>query len=107
MGAIYYATPLRAGAMLAGKALANTILALAIVAACFVGCVIVLAVQDQVSLNPAPVRDRVGAAARAHVPRVDGVRVRRVRRDQQPLRDVCDRPRHDGAVRLVPDARQR
>ncbi|MBI5170013.1 MAG: hypothetical protein HZA61_11030 [Candidatus Eisenbacteria bacterium] len=54
MGAIYYATPLRTGAMLAGKALANTILALAIVAACFVGCVIVLAVQGQVSLNPAP-----------------------------------------------------
>lgn len=54
MGAIYYATPLRTGAMLAGKALANTLLALAIVAACFVGCVVVLAVQGQVSLSPAP-----------------------------------------------------
>src|SRR5262249_26495988 len=37
LGAIYYATPLRTSAMLAGKALANTVLGLAIVLACLFG----------------------------------------------------------------------
>ena len=53
-GAIYYSTPLRTGAMLAGKALANTLLGLAIVAAAFVGCSILIAVQGKVGLDPRP-----------------------------------------------------
>ena len=53
-GAIYYATPLRTAAMLAGKALANTLLGLSIVFACFLGCLILLAVQGKVPLDPVP-----------------------------------------------------
>jgi ABC-2 type transport system permease protein len=53
-GAIYYATPLRTGAMLAGKVLANTVLALAIVLACLLGCMILLAVQGKVPLDLLP-----------------------------------------------------
>lgn len=53
-GAIYYATPLRTAAMLAGKALANTVLGLAIVLACFAGSLVLLAVQGQVPLDPMP-----------------------------------------------------
>lgn len=51
---IYYATPARTAAMLAGKALANTVLGLTIVLACFVGCLIVLATQGRVPLDPLP-----------------------------------------------------
>jgi ABC-type Na+ efflux pump permease subunit len=53
-GAIYYSTPLRTGALLAGKALANTVLGLAIVLACFLGCLILLATQGKVPLDPVP-----------------------------------------------------
>jgi ABC-2 type transport system permease protein len=53
-GAIYYSTPLRTAAMLAGKALANTVLGLAIVLACFLGCLVLLAVQGKVPLDPGP-----------------------------------------------------
>lgn len=53
-GSIYYSTPLRTGAMLAGKALANTVLGLAIVLACFIGSLVLLAVQGKVPLDPVP-----------------------------------------------------
>jgi hypothetical protein len=53
-GAIYFSTPLRTGAMLAGKALANTVLALAIVFACFLGGMILIAAQGRVPLDPLP-----------------------------------------------------
>lgn len=53
-GAIYFATPLATGAMIVGKALANAALGLAIVLACFLGCLIVLAAQGQVPLDPLP-----------------------------------------------------
>ena len=53
-GAIYYATPIRTAAMLAGKALANAVLGLAIVLACFLGCVILLAVQGKAPIDPLP-----------------------------------------------------
>lgn len=53
-GAIYYATPLRTGAMLAGKAAANAVLGLAIVFACLLGCFVLLAVQGKVPLDPLP-----------------------------------------------------
>jgi len=54
IGAIYYATPLRTAAMLAGKAAANTVLGMAIVFACFAGSLVVLLVQGKVPLDPAP-----------------------------------------------------
>lgn len=53
-GSIYYATPLRTAALLAGKALANTVLGLVIVLACFIGCLILLAIQGRTPLDPGP-----------------------------------------------------
>ncbi len=53
-GPIYHATPARTAAILAGKTFANTLLAIAIVLACFAGCLIILAVQGQVPLDPLP-----------------------------------------------------
>jgi hypothetical protein len=54
LSAIAYATPLRTGALLAGKALANSILGVSIVAACLTGCIVMLAVQGQVPLDLMP-----------------------------------------------------
>ena len=54
IGAIYFATPLRTGAMLAGKALANTVLGVSIVASCLAGCLVILALQGKVPLDLAP-----------------------------------------------------
>ncbi len=53
-GSIFYATPLRTGAALLGKALANTFVAVAILLATLVGEVIVLAVQGKASFEIAP-----------------------------------------------------
>lgn len=53
-GSIYYATPIRTAAILAGKAIANAVLGLAIVLACFLGCVILLAVQGKAPIDPLP-----------------------------------------------------
>jgi len=53
-GSIYYATPLRTGAMLAGKAIANTVLGISIVLACLLGCFVLLAVQGRVPIELAP-----------------------------------------------------
>jgi ABC-2 type transport system permease protein len=54
LGAIYYATPLDTGAMLAGKALANSVLGVAIVVACLIGCLVIIAVQGKVPLSLGP-----------------------------------------------------
>ena len=53
-GAIAYATPLRTGALLAGKALANTVLGVAIVLACLLGSLGILAFQGKVPLDLVP-----------------------------------------------------
>lgn len=53
-GSIYYATPIRTAAILAGKALANAVLGLAIVLACFLCCLIMLAVQGRSPVDPLP-----------------------------------------------------
>ena len=53
-GSIYYATPIRTAAMLAGKAIANAVLGLAIVLACFLGCVTLLAIQGKAPIDPVP-----------------------------------------------------
>lgn len=53
-GSIAYATPLRTGALLAGKAAANSVLALAIIVACLLGCMVILGVQGKVPLTLTP-----------------------------------------------------
>lgn len=53
-GSIYYATPLRTAAMLAGKAIANTVLGVAIVLACLLGALVLVALEGKVPLDPTP-----------------------------------------------------
>jgi ABC-type transport system involved in multi-copper enzyme maturation permease subunit len=54
LGAIFHATPIRTGAALLGKAIANGAVAAVILLAGFVGCMLALAIQGRVSLDPAP-----------------------------------------------------
>jgi ABC-type transport system involved in multi-copper enzyme maturation permease subunit len=53
-GGICYATPLRTGALLLGKAAANTVMALTVVTAALIGNVILLAVQGRVPFRIEP-----------------------------------------------------
>ena len=53
-GAIAYGTPLRTGALLAGKAVANTVLGVAIVLACLLGSFVILRIERNVPLDPMP-----------------------------------------------------
>lgn len=53
-GAIAYSTPLRTAALLVGKALANSVLGVAIVAACLIGCVLIIGFQGQVPVDLVP-----------------------------------------------------
>lgn len=53
-GSIYYATPLRTGSLLLGKALANTVVALAVLLAALAGSVIIMAVQQKVPFRLEP-----------------------------------------------------
>ena len=54
MSAIAYASPVRTGALLAGKSVANALLGTAIVLAALVGCAIVLAIQHTVPFSFGP-----------------------------------------------------
>jgi ABC-2 type transport system permease protein len=51
---VLYATPLRSGALLFGKALANSVVGVVVVLAAFLGCAIALAVQGTVPLRLGP-----------------------------------------------------
>ena len=73
-GAIYYATPLRTAAMLAGKALANAVLGAGDRAGLLPRLRDPARRAGQGAARPAAVRGRLGAAARADVPRLDRVR---------------------------------
>ncbi len=53
-GAIFYATPLRTGSLLLGKALANTVVALAVLLTALAGDAILLAVQGKVPFRIEP-----------------------------------------------------
>lgn len=54
IAAIHYATPLRTGALLAGKSVANALVGVAVVLAAFLGCAIVLLVQGRTPFQVAP-----------------------------------------------------
>jgi ABC-2 type transport system permease protein len=54
LASIHYATPLRTGALLFGKALANSVVAVAILLGALVGCVVVLLYQGRVGLEVWP-----------------------------------------------------
>lgn len=51
---VLYATPLRTGALLAGKALANGLVAALVLLASLVACVVALIVQGRVGFSPSP-----------------------------------------------------
>jgi ABC-type Na+ efflux pump permease subunit len=51
---VLYATPLRSGALLFGKAIANSVVGVVVVLAAFLGCAIALLVQDTVPLAIGP-----------------------------------------------------
>ena len=75
---IYYSTPVRTAAFLAGKAFANAIVGVAILLACYLGASLVMAFQGSRSVARA-VPARVGTVAGADLHRVVGVRHRRLR----------------------------
>jgi ABC-2 type transport system permease protein len=54
LGAIFHATPIPTGAALFGKAVANAAMAAAILIAGFVACLVALAIQGKVALDPTP-----------------------------------------------------
>ena len=51
---VLYATPLRSGALLFGKAIANSVVGVVVVVAAFLGCAIALLVQGTVALESGP-----------------------------------------------------
>ncbi len=54
LSAIFHATPIRTGAALLGKALANAVVAASILLAALAGCMLALAIQGRVPLDPRP-----------------------------------------------------
>jgi ABC-type Na+ efflux pump permease subunit len=53
-GAIYYSTPIRTAAALAGKSIANALLGVTIVTACLLGCIVALLYQGRVAFSLTP-----------------------------------------------------